>query len=292
MKPIPFIIFLLFTTIHSYGINADWEKIENEHIVIGVDKSRGACIGWLGEKSTNRNLLNHFDEGRFLQQSYYGKDDGSRWEGRGIDWVYNAVQGGSWDRQPAELLELMRGENILKSIVRPRHWATAELLQNIIMTSKIMLEGKIAHIQFGMVYTGPDQGKARHQEVPAFFVDGALSKFHYTKNGVLTSEKPRVLAEGKKAEIPGLRIAHTSSEWVAYTDENDWGIGLYTPGTTEFTCYTARGDGSTGPNGSSCSYVAPIKTFTLTPGLTFEYEIFLTIGALNEIKTRFENLKK
>lgn len=80
-----------------------WVYIDNGIIRIGVDKSRGACIGFFGESKTGRNLLNHFDEGRFIQQSYYGTKDGSNWNGK--PWVYNPVQGGSFNRTPSKLLK-------------------------------------------------------------------------------------------------------------------------------------------------------------------------------------------
>ena len=49
-----------------------WEYLDNGQIRIGVNKSRGACIGFFGDSKTERNVLNHYDRGRFIQQSYYG----------------------------------------------------------------------------------------------------------------------------------------------------------------------------------------------------------------------------
>ena len=49
-----------------------WEYLDNGQIRIGVNKSRGACIGFFGDSKTKRNVLNHYDRGRFIQQSYYG----------------------------------------------------------------------------------------------------------------------------------------------------------------------------------------------------------------------------
>jgi hypothetical protein len=51
--------------------------LENGVIRIGVDKSRGSAIGYFSLSKDPRNLLNHHDEGRFIQQSYYGDPDGS-----------------------------------------------------------------------------------------------------------------------------------------------------------------------------------------------------------------------
>ena len=86
------------------GVQAEtWAYLDNGAIRIGVDRSRGAAIGFLALSSDRRNLLNHHDEGRFIQQSYYGDPDGSMWEKK--PWVYNPVQGGSYKGEDARTLE-------------------------------------------------------------------------------------------------------------------------------------------------------------------------------------------
>lgn len=274
---------------HTSSPEGSWEYLDNGTLKIGVDLSRGACIGFFGESKTGRNLLNHFDEGRFIQQSYYGQEDGSDWNGK--PWVYNPIQGGSWQRIPAKVQQFKTTGNMLYAKIEPRHWASGKLCPEMMMAQKIVLDGQIARISFLMKYDGPDQGEPRHQELPAVFIDGALPNFYYTTNGVLTAASPRILAENGEEGSDGLAYGASSSEWVAYLDDNGWGVGIYTPGTAEFTVYRARGDGTTGPSGSACSYVAPLRTFALTKGLEVKYDVYLTIGSLDEIKSRFERLK-
>ena len=91
--------------------------------------------------------------------------------------------------------------------------------------------------------------------------------------------------------VDGLGLGASTSEWVAYLTDDNWGIGIYTPGTTNFTVYRALGNGSTGESGSACSYVAPLRTFALTGGLEVKYDVYLTIGTLDEIEQRFNALK-
>ncbi len=266
-----------------------WEYLDNGIVRIGVDRSRGACIGFFSESKTKRNLLNHYDEGRFVQQSYYGQADGSDWNGQ--PWVYNPIQGGSWKRVPANVRKFVKTSENLYAKITPRHWANGELCPEMVMEETITLDESVAKISFKMSYAGEDQGKPRHQEMPAVFIDGALENFYYTQAGTLINEAPRILGEGGKKGKEGLGQGKSSSEWVAYLDDNNWGVGIYTPGTTDFTAYRALGDGTTGPGGSACSYVAPLRTFALTKGLEIEYDVYLTIGTLDEIKTRFERLK-
>jgi hypothetical protein len=45
-------------------------------------------------KWKNANLVNNWDNGRLLQQSFYGCRDASCWYDRA--WLFNPVQAGSW----------------------------------------------------------------------------------------------------------------------------------------------------------------------------------------------------
>jgi hypothetical protein len=273
----------------SASSKGGWDYLDNGSVRIGVDRSRGACIGYFGESKTGRNLLNHYDEGRFVQQSYYGQKDGSDWNGK--PWVYNPIQGGSWKRVPAKVREFKKSSDEIYAKIEPRHWANGELCPEMVMEETLSLDGSVAKITFKMSYSGEDQGKPRHQELPAVFIDGVLENFFYTKNGTLTNEAPRILAENGKKGKEGLGLGASTSEWVAYLDDDGWGIGIYTPGTTDFTAYRALGDGTTGPKGSACSYVAPLRTFALTNRLVVAYDVYLTVGTLDAIKKRFAELK-
>lgn len=257
----------------------DWVYLDNGAVRIGVDKSRGACVGYFGESKTGRNLLNHYDEGRFVQQSYYGQKDGSEWNGK--PWVYNPVQGGSWNGKPSRMLEFQNTADSLYAKIEPRSWSGGALCPEAIMEETITLIDSVARITFKMTYTGEDQGNPRHQEMPAVFVDAALSNLVYVSDHKLTRRVPGWPNESGKA----------SENWITYLDENDWGIGVLTPGTSDFTCYRAKGDGTAGPEGSACSYVAPLRTLSLTNGLVIEYDVFIAVGTLDEILERFKELK-
>lgn len=79
-----------------------------------------------------------------------------------------------------------------------------------------------------------------------------------------------------------------TEHWAAYVNDEDFGLGVYVPIAKRLTCYRV-GDGKR--EHGSCSYFAPLTSFTVTPGFTFEYKVHLTIGALNKIRDRFQDLK-
>ena len=259
----------------------DWEYLDNGVVRIGIDKSRGACIGYFAESKTKRNLLNNYDEGRFIQQSYYGRPDGSKWNGK--PWVYNPVQGGYAKGKSSRLLKFSRDKKkkTISARVEPLSWASGIACPEALMGVTISLEGPLARVRFRMDYTGKDQSVVRDQEMPAVFVDAELPNLVSSESGKLKRRVPGWPNERGKA----------SENWVAYLDDKDWGIGIYTPGTETFTCYRFKGNGKTGPTGSACSYVAPLRRFSLQKGLVVDYEVFLTIGSLAEIRKRFASLK-
>jgi len=264
------------------GVASPWEYLDNGTLRIGIDKSRGACIGYFARSATGRNLLNNRDEGRFIQQSYYGAPDGSKWNGK--PWVYNPVQGGNWKGKKSRLLEFIKDEKkqTISARVEPLSWASGVACPEALMGVKVSLEGAMARIGFRMHYTGKNQSLVHDQEMPAVFVDAGLANLVYEENGKL------------KRRVPGWpnERGRTPENWVAYLDEKDWGMGIYTPGTEIFTCYRFKGNGGLGPKGSACSYVAPLRRFSLQKGTKIDYEVFLTIGSINEIRTRFTSLKK
>jgi len=124
-----------------------------------------------------------------------------------------------------------------------------------------------------------------HQELPAVFADLALTNLVYYQGGApwtggaLTRRVPG---------WPNEYVKQLPEQWAAFVDGRDWGLGVFFPGTTEVTCYRAAGQ--SGPAGSGCSYLAPIRTLAITNGFKLEYDVFLAIGPVSELRERFRAL--
>lgn len=260
---------------------SDWVYLDNGNVRLGVMRSSGAAIGFLAESGSSRNLLNHFDRGRFVQQSYYGDSDGSLWDKR--TWCYNPVQGGDWHGKTPSLLQLKSDSKTLYSRSIPVHWATGELLRECVMEQWIELQGKLVHARFQMTYNGTNTHAPRHQEIPAIFVDPAL-------NTLVTYSGTAPWTGGPlMRRVPGTNNEYLKipEHWVAWVDTNNFGIGAYVPAAEEVTCYKFHGG-----SGSDCSYVAPIKTLSLQPGLKFTYDAWFTIGVVDQIRKQFTGLSR
>jgi hypothetical protein len=276
MKPFQLLVSILAAVSLQAGPMPDAEFIDNGVIRLGIDRSAGGSIFHFGPSGEgSQNLLNHFDKGRFIQQSYYGRVDGSEWAGK--PWRWNPVQGGGYRGEAAEEVVTERDGETLRVVSKPRHWATGERVDEAEMQSVITLRGPVAEIEFLFRYKGDEDHPLQHQELPAVFVDAEYSNLVYVAEGVLQRKVPG---------WPNERIDAEES-WAAYLNDADEGIGVLFPETTEVTCYRYEGDGKTGPTGSACSYFAPVRTFAVTPDLEFGYKVYLTTGSLEEIRERF-----
>jgi hypothetical protein len=198
-------------------------------------------------------------------------------------WRYNPVQGGEYRGQPSTLQEFKVEENKLYSKTTPRNWAGGELLPEVVMEQWIELKGALAHVRFKMTYNGAKEHRPHHQEIPAIFTEPHLATLvtyegdRPWKNEPLARKQPGWPNQSQKL----------SENWVAYVDDKDFGLGAYVPVATDATCYRYQGGGN-----SNCSYVAPLTTFALKPGLVWEYDLYLTIGTSGEIRQRFYQLRQ
>jgi hypothetical protein len=46
-------------------------SIDNNTLHVKLDLNRGGSICYISKSGSNRNLVNIYDEGRYIQQSYY-----------------------------------------------------------------------------------------------------------------------------------------------------------------------------------------------------------------------------
>jgi hypothetical protein len=261
------------------GDTNDWAYLDNGQLRLGVKKTSGAAIAWLSRSGSTRNLLNHYDHGRLIQQSYYGDSDGSTWAGQ--TWRWNPVQGGDWQGHAAKVLEVKATATTLESKTMPKHWATGADVPEMTMEQRIELEGNVARVRFTMRYTGQHAHAPADHELPAFFAEPDLSMLV-----LYDGDKPWTGAPVSRSK-PGWpnESRRMTENWAAYVDDKDFGVGAYVPVTTRLTCYRYEAVPS------SCSYFAPLKKFAITPGVVVEYAVWLTIGTSGEIRETFRRLQ-
>lgn len=257
------------------------EKISNGQISVGLKAESGGAIAWVAAEPGGTNLVNSHDRGRLIQQSYYGKADGSLWNKQ--PWRWNPVQGGDWRGKSARVLEMSLRENSAYVKTLPKHWASGDDLNTTTMEQWIDLDGPVAHIKYRFEQKGGEDHPATHQELPAVFVQPEL------RNLIMyDGPAPWTNAEVTRS-VPGWpnEYKKMTEHWAAYVDALDYGIGVYVPVASELTCYRF---GSSEKAAGACSYFAPISTFAIKRDFTWQYDVFVTVGSLKDIRERFAQL--
>ena len=281
MKILASLLFLLATCV--LRAQEHWTFLDNGHVRLGVNMDAGGSIGWFSHSHSSANLLNAFDHGRYVQQSYYGDSDGSEWNGK--PWRFNPVQGGSWKGVPATVVEKKETKDSLYVRTKPRQWASGGDVEEVTFEEWLAIEGGLARLKFRMTFTGTAEHRPTHQELPAVFIAPRYDTLVFCEKGSPAwSGAPLVR---RQPGPPGAEdaIVKFAEPWAAWVDADGQGLGVYFPHADFATTYRVRGTGA-----GDCSYIAPLQTFALKPGLIFEYEAMLATGTAEQIRAIFMKL--
>jgi hypothetical protein len=270
--------------------------LSNAFYSVGVSLNQGGAISAIKaiEYTTPSNFINSWDAGRLVQQSYYGDDDGSIWPipKAPRKWNYNPVQGGCWNDTLSTLQSYTQTASSFYGVTIPRNWAACQLCPESTMYSNYTLKDDMIEIAYSMKYTGATQKTARHQEMPAVFVDRTLYKMAFYNGTQPWTDDALQFVD---PVIHGSRVGNDyyknlSEKWVAYFNPaTGIGLGVYTPTAEQVTAYRV-GNNNLTPAKSDTSYFAPLMTKTLTKGVTYSYKSYIKIGTLNEIRDAFAGL--
>ena len=82
---------------------------------------------------------------------------------------------------------------------------------------------------------------------------------------------------------------YITESWMAFVDKNNWGMAVYSPNCTNFLAGMAGQPGGEYKD-SSTSYIAPVKKEILNKNSVYEYEYFIIVGSLSEIRKKIDEL--
>jgi len=257
--------------------------LDNGTIKIGVDLARGGTITYLANIADGRDIVNNYDLGREIQQSYYSGPipfEGANWSGS--DWSWNPVAAGDKCGSISEVLEWSNdgGSIYVKRI--PKQWGLCNVASECIMEEWIRLEGNVAIVRCKLTNNRSDTTfyPAYNQELPAVYTNYPF-RFLYSYTGDTPfTNAPLTLIANPSGNAPPWAYYNPTEYFSALVDDTNWGLGLYNP----IVQLHAGGYHSNANMPASTGYIAPIRKEHLDHNIVYEYEYYLILDSLENIR--------
>ena len=296
MRKILFVALIALLTIDVTAQQIIDPIIDNDTLTLKLDLTRGGAISYLSLSGSTRSIVNIADEGRYIQQSYYaGKSLDRKAEGQSPSWSpwsWNPIQVGDSYRNRAEILDFKKNGDTLYVKCIPMLWdmnnkpAEAEMEQWTILKGNVLtVRNRLTCHRTDTIY---QEGILNDQELPAVYPISALKNLYsyfgdQPFTGASLSNPATVnLSSG----FWGTYLNNMVTEnWMAYVDDTLWGIGVYNPICTNFLAGMAGQPGGEAIS-SSTSYIAPVKKEILNKNSIYEYEYYLIVGTIDEIRSK------
>lgn len=282
------------------NVQQNSELMSDDGIIqIKLDLTRGGAISYISLSGSDRNLVNIHDEGRYIQQSYYaGKPLNRIAEGQNpawSPWRWNPIQVGDSYGNRAQILDSKTTGNTLYVKCIPMLWDMNNKPAQAIMEQWNILNGNVIKVHCKLTCQRTDNLYAENisnaQELPAVYPIASLNKLvTYLGNSPFTNDTlstPTVI--NLSSGFWG-RYSNVTENWMAFVDSTNWGIGVYNPNCTSFLA------GISGkPNGesldASTAYIAPTLNVILNKNTVFEYDYYLIVGTISQIRNKIYQLK-
>ena len=271
---------------------AQGSAIDNGVVRIGVDLGKGGAITWLSESGSRTNMINSYDLGRQIQQSYFSGPDQFR-PGRAEQhpawspWPWNPIQTGDVFGNPGRVVSHRNTNDEIYVRMIPMQWALNDVPGEAFFEQWIRLEENVVHVRTRLTNARTDsreQFQARDQELPAIYTVGRYHRlFSYTGTSPFTGA---ALTELAKTPPPWVYFRATEN-WAALVDDSLRGVGVHHPDAVHFVGgYDGSNPGKGGPLDPDTGYVSPLHVELIDGDITYDNEYQLILGHLNEIRDR------
>ena len=267
------------------------------------------------------NLINAHDTGRLIQQSFYGtlgdsaanpqddyicgyfNHDGNS-ATPDIAWPYNPVQGGDQYQNLSQLVDVQYSEDEIYVKTRPMDWAKNNSVTPFYMENTYRVIDDPVYGEYVQVtnrstdFSGYVHNNPRDQELPAFYGITPLGRLATYKGtspwtgGIVSTEENLGFWSPSTAE----NRFEATENWIAWLNEDDWGIGLYVPDVTSMLAGRNEYSVDTGVVGIfpdeavQCTYTAPLGVFSMPSYESFSYSYYLKLDYLIYSRALFASL--
>jgi hypothetical protein len=299
MKKIFILIIIGMFSLPKLNAQPSELTADNGVLKVKLDLTRGGAISYVSLSGSNRSLVNIHDEGRYIQQSYYaGKSINRQADGQSpawSPWSWNPIQVGDSYNNRAKILAYKQKGDTLYTKCIPMLWDMNNMPAEAEMEQWTILKGNVIEVHNKLTCHRTDniygENIADDQELPAVYPISALKNLYtYLGNSPFTNDSldnPSVvnLSSGFWGRYPNV-----SEHWMAFVDSSKWGLGVYNPNCISFLAGMAGSPGGSVMDAST-SYIAPTKKEILNKNSLFEYDYYIIVGNVNEIRAKVYQLK-
>jgi hypothetical protein len=270
--------------------------LDNGVVKVGIDTRMGGAISYLSQSGSRTNLINIWDLGREVQQTYRA--------GAAIDrsaegqhptyspWPWNPNTGGDVFRNPSAVIASNFTATTMYVKTQALLWDMPAEQCECVFETWITLEGRRVRVHNKLTTFRTDSRwnvQSDSQEVPAVYPIADLPRVvSYTGSQPFTG--------GPTSDVPippappgGTSPWTTSENWGACANVSNFGVGVYTPGRTRFV-----GGVFGSPSGGSLSYnscyFSPQELAPLDKTSAFEYDYWVAVGTVDQIRQEVYSL--
>jgi hypothetical protein len=273
--------------------------LDNGEIRVGVNLDIGGAITWVSKSGTDENIVNSHDWGRQIQMSFYsgpkpfepnGQKPSEYWKFLG----WNPIQSGDTYGNPSRVTAHENdGKRIYVECI-PMHWPLDNYPAEAKFRVMIKLNGNHANVISTLHNARSDKMNygPRSQELPAVYTNGEYWRlFTYDGDEPFSGKPMRQITKvwdtsktPQEMEGGPWDSWYSTENWAALVNDDDFGLGIYTPGTYTYTGGFAGKTGSGGPKDGPTGYISPLRREILDHDLIYRYEYTLIVDDLKGIR--------
>ncbi|AUD07240.1 hypothetical protein CWM47_09345 [Spirosoma pollinicola] len=266
--------------------------IENGQIKVGVNTNYGGAITYLafldshGGKVSTANMVNNPDLGRQIQIALYSGpiDYSDRW-GWHLGW--DPIQAGDTYGNSSEVVVLEEKPNLLYVKTIPKQFGIPNEPGEATIEHWIHLEGNLVkvHAKVVMLRSDKNQYEARQQEFPCAYLNGDYHNMWFYKGSEPYTNDKLSLEHIQPPSTMLFGDVYPTEPWMASTNDNGYGMGLYVKDNYEWKRGYFGSDLSGDEYSTVASYIAAANRVVLDHNLVYEWDYELIVGHLDEIRS-------
>lgn len=261
--------------------------IDNRIIRFGIDLNKGGSITYLASSKDRQNIVNNYDLGRQIQQSYYSgpKDytvNGAMIHPNARDLGWNPIQSGDIFGNASKVSEIKADSNRIYVKTSPMHWPLANVPGECFFETWYELDRNVVKVRCRLTNQRPDKKQyyGQPQELPALYTNGPYYRLvTYTGMRPFTNDGV-VRVDGREGNIN----VYPTENWFASVNENNFGVGIYMPHAQYVTGFVVGPKGVGGETDIQTNYFSPIRYEIMDHNIVYEYSYALVVGTLDEIR--------